>query len=124
MWMINRIIATPLVWGLLPLQRFLPAFPILIFFWSGLETTPIVAVHELFTFLVSPDDNLSIACCQSYPDKITEEPADLASFPPLPGISSTLCIDVPGGISFSSKAFPTLISTSLPDSILSPCFKP
>ena len=34
---------------------------------------------------------------------MTEDPADLASLPPLPGINSTLWIDVPGGISLSSS---------------------
>ena len=53
-----------------------------------------------------------------------EEPADLANFAPLPGINSTLCSEVPGGISFSSNELPILISTFLPDSIVSPFFKP
>ncbi len=30
-------------------------------FWSGFETTPIVAKHELLTFLISPDESLRIA---------------------------------------------------------------
>ena len=51
---------------------------------------------------------------------VIDEPADLANFPPFPGINSTLCIDVPGGISFNSRQLPILISTFLPDSIVSP----
>ena len=44
----------------------------------------------MLTFLVSPEDNFKIAYSSSMPDKVTEDPADLANFPPLPGINSTL----------------------------------
>ena len=50
--------------------------------------------------------------------------AILASFAPFPGINSTLCIEVPGGISLNSKVLPTLISTFFPDSMTSPFFNP
>ena len=53
-----------------------------------------------------------------------EEPADLANFAPFPGINSTLCSEVPGGISLSSSELPTLISFFFPDSTLSPTFRP
>ena len=47
-------IATPLVWGLLPLHLFLPALPILIFFWSGIEYDPNRTAHIA---LISYKDN-------------------------------------------------------------------
>ena len=40
--------------------------------------------------IVSPEDNLIIAYSSSNPEIVTDEPADLASFPPLPSINSTL----------------------------------
>ena len=46
--------------GLFPLHLFLPAFPIFIFFWSGFETMPIVALAVLIIFLVSPDASFII----------------------------------------------------------------
>src|SRR5512135_1220507 len=47
--------ATPLTWGLFPIQRFLPALPKEMFSWSGLLTCPMVAMHFAGTSLTSPD---------------------------------------------------------------------
>ena len=54
----------------------------------------------------------------------TEVPADLAIFPPPPGLISTLWISIPTGISDNGKQFPTFISESPPFEILSPIFIP
>ena len=51
-------LTTPLVWGFLPNHLDLPALPILIFFWSGLLKTPIVAKDLESIFLTSPEASL------------------------------------------------------------------
>src|SRR4051812_39744432 len=53
-WSIG-FIATPRTEGLRPSQRFRPALPITIFWWSGLETAPIVARHSARTMRISPE---------------------------------------------------------------------
>ncbi len=52
--------------------------------------------------------------------KAMDGPADLAIFPPPPGLISTLCMSIPTGISDNGKQFPTLISEFGPFEILSP----
>src|ERR1700752_300925 len=43
------------------------------------------------------------------------EPAERAIWPPLPGLSSTLCTSVPVGMFSSGSALPALMSASTPD---------
>ena len=51
-------------------------------------------------------------------------PAERAIWPPLPGLSSTLCTSVPSGISRSGSALPVRMSEPGPDTIVSPTASP
>src|SRR5512146_2243932 len=53
--------ATPLVRGLLPSQRLLPALPEDSRLWSGLDTLPMVALQDCRIILVSPEGILRMA---------------------------------------------------------------
>ena len=44
------------------------------------------------------------------PDIETDVPADLAIFPPPPGLISTLWMSIPTGISFKGRQLPIFIS--------------
>src|SRR5579884_2483758 len=48
----------PRLWGLRPIQRFRPALPRLMFMWSALPITPIVARHSELTRRTSPEGNV------------------------------------------------------------------
>src|SRR5579859_2676009 len=52
-WSIG-FITTPRTEGRLPSQRFRPALPMTMFWWSGFDTAPIVARHSLRTRRNSP----------------------------------------------------------------------
>ena len=54
----------------------------------------------------------------------TELPALRASWPPLPGFSSTLCTIEPTGMWRSAMALPGLIGASAPERTSSPGFTP
>ena len=53
--------ATPRTFGRLPSQRERPALPMLMFWWSGLETAPIEAMHSARTRRISPEFRRSCA---------------------------------------------------------------
>ena len=96
-------------------------FTYLNIFWSGLDTTPIVAEQLFLTFLVSwRKFYYRIILVKS--GQNNSAPADLANFAPFPGINSTLCNDVPE-VSLSSKLL-RLCSTFLPEIIWSPILRP
>src|SRR5579871_3753035 len=51
----------PRLCGLRPIQRFRPAFPKLIFIWSGLPNVPMVARHSELTRRTSPEGRVICA---------------------------------------------------------------
>src|SRR5581483_11774643 len=57
-WLVPRLC------GLRPFHRFRPAFPRLMFMWSGLDTVPSVARHLADTRRTSPDGMVN--CAQSF----------------------------------------------------------
>src|SRR5208337_4735904 len=53
--------ATPQTLGRIPIQRALPAFPMLTFSWSRLPTWPMVAMHSDLTLRTSPEFKRKVA---------------------------------------------------------------
>src|SRR5207344_2215260 len=88
-------ITTPRLWGRLPSQRLRPALPIDAFSWSRLPTWPIVARHSMLMSRISLDGIFTDAWAPSLATSCTDDPADRAIWPPLPGFSSTLWSIVP-----------------------------
>ena len=73
---------------------------------------------------ISLDGILTEAKSPSLATSCTDDPALRAIWPPLPGLSSTLCSSVPSGMFFSGSALPGRMSTFCPDTITSPTFIP
>ena len=90
------------------------------FWWSGLETAPIEAMHSDRTRRISPEARRIWLQSPSRPISCANEPAERAIWPPAPGFSSTLWMIVPTGIAFSGAALPGFTSTRSAASTLSP----
>src|SRR5215475_14347313 len=113
-------IAEPRTEGRFPFHRLRPALPPVTFSWSTLPTCPIVARQVRGTLRSSPDGSRSTPSPSSFATSWIPEPALRASWPPLPGFSSTLCTSVPVGMFSSGSALPGLMSAPGPDSTVAP----
>src|SRR5262245_469770 len=80
----------PRLCGLRPIQRLRPALPMLIFMWSALPKTPIVALHSELMRRTSPDGRVIWAQWPSRAVKVADAPALRQSCPPRPGCISKL----------------------------------
>src|SRR5215218_8765726 len=107
-------IAVPRVCGRLPLWRLRPALPMSMFWWSELPIAPIEARESTGTWRISPEGSRSVARSPSFATSWISTPAERPSWPPLPGISSTLWTMVPVGIRRSGSALPTVMSAISP----------
>src|SRR5438445_554139 len=87
-------------------------------------TTPIIARHLSFRWMVRPEgirSSVPAGVCETTNAKLPEERARV---PPSPGRSSMLQIIVPSGILPSDLIFPVSAGASLPISILCPTYIP
>src|SRR5208283_4283884 len=96
-WSIG-FMAMPRTRGRRPSQRLRPALPSDSLMCSALPTSPIVARHLALTRRISPEGSLSCALPFSTPTSSRPAPAARAIWAPRPGISSTACTRVEGGI--------------------------
>ena len=69
---------------------------------------------------ISPEGRRSVACLPSLATSWIEAPAERPSWPPWPGVSSTLCTVVPVGIADIGRQLPGWMSAFGPDSTVAP----
>src|SRR3954454_15876648 len=82
------------------------------FWWSVLPTEPTVARHSADTIRISPESRRSVAEPDSFATTWMAAPAARPSWPPRPGVSSTLWTTVPVGMFASGRAQPRPVSAS------------
>ena len=78
--------AVPRVCGRTPMWRLRPALPTVMFWWSALPTTPMVARQSARTWRISPEGRRSVAMPPSLAISWMPMPAERPSWPPRPGL--------------------------------------
>ena len=81
-------------------------------------------MHVIAILRISPDGIFTETYSPSLATTCTPAPALRASWPPLPGLSSTLCTIVPSGMWPSGRQLPGRMSTVSPEMMVSPTFSP
>src|SRR5215212_1047096 len=94
-------ITSPRTLGRRPSHRVFPAFPHDASSCSALPTSPIVARQLPCTIRISVDCRRRVTYSPSFASTVADWPAERASCPPLPILSSMLCTLVPSGTSRS-----------------------
>src|SRR6185503_8619326 len=115
---------SPRTFGRQPSQRVVPALPRDTSSCSALPTSPIVPRHKPWIMRISVEAMRTVTYSPSFATTCTDVPAERASCPPLPGLSSTLCTAVPRGTSRNGIALPRRVSCPGPETILSPTWSP
>ena len=92
-----------------------PALPIVTFSWSALPIVPIVARQSAGTMRISPEGRRSVACGPPSRRAGSRRRPSGPSWPPRPGVISTLWTTVPVGIRPAAGELPTWISAPSPE---------